>query len=237
VKDHTEHLQRHTAILVDIAEDIRRELTSFGITISKVADQAATDKQEIQLIATQLFGIMGNGKKDVNINTGTIEGDGESDDLFEASSGKQKEAESAETPKAPEAPLRKHTKPFAMPLALIYTIDDAYLCCCPRCEPEAADLMMDNARRMVWQEQVNAIEEGTRREMVDAYKKQYLADAQAQAKQEAYDYATTAEGQASLAKLKDELREEVRVDLEATHLPALNKQGKDELLAQMARLT
>ena len=58
-KDHTEHLQRLTAILVNVAEDIRREPTNFGITISKVADQAAKDKREIQVIAAHIFKLAG----------------------------------------------------------------------------------------------------------------------------------------------------------------------------------
>ena len=58
-KDHLEQLQKHTAQLTNVAEDIRRELSSFAITISKVADQACEDKRAIQVIASHIFKIAG----------------------------------------------------------------------------------------------------------------------------------------------------------------------------------
>ena len=130
--------------------------TSIPIATLNIPD-TAKDKQEIQGIAAHLFELTGKRGKEAKVDTFTIEGDEEANDLF-GSSGKQK---------------------FSMPLVLINTIDNAHLCCCPRCEPEAADLMMENARRMVREEQIDAIEEATRREMVVAIKKQYLAEAQA----------------------------------------------------------
>ncbi|KAK3173419.1 hypothetical protein OEA41_006748 [Lepraria neglecta] len=83
---------------------------------------------------------------------------------------------------------------------------------------------------------VKIIEDNTRAEMIAAYKKQFCDEAQKQAKKEANDKAKTAEGQALLARVKNEIREELRAEVEANHLPTLRKQAKEELLAQMAQL-
>ena len=150
------------------------------------------------------------------------EADGDPEDFAEANSSKHKgkKAESAEAPaEANEALSGEKANPFSMPLALIYTLNEAHLCRCPKCEPEASDHMVEEAIEMFRQEQVKIIEDNTRAEMIAAYKKQFCDGAQKQAKKEANDKAKAAEGQAFLARVKNEIREELRAEVEANHLP------------------
>ena len=162
------------------------------------------------------------------------EADGDPKDFAEANSSKHKgkKAESAEAPaEANEALSGEKANLFSMPLALIYTLNEAHLYRCPKCEPEASDYMVEEAIEMFRQEQVNITED---KEMIAAYKKQFCDKLQKQATKEANDKAKTAEGQAFLARVKNEIREELRAKVEANHLPTLRKQAKEELLAQMA---
>ena len=262
-KDHVEQLQKHTAQLTNVAEDIRRELSSFAITISKVAEQASEDKRAIQVIASHIFKIAGytptNLSKYQRIDvakkleatdfTLKIKQEGLHDDiLMQEADEIDKEDEAAlaavvdepklskDKGKAPaDSESDKAPEPSSIPLGLIHTIlDEAHPCRCPKCEPEASQRMVADCMAMLRQEQIQLIEDETHSQMVRAYKREHRNEALEQARNEAADEAKTAQGEEFLAKLKEGIRAEIRAEVEKKHLATIKKQAKEELMAKMA---
>ncbi|KAK3173656.1 hypothetical protein OEA41_006988 [Lepraria neglecta] len=237
LKDHVEQLQQYTAPFVTLAENIRRELTTFGITVTKVADQAAADQIKIQAIAAHLYQLLGYRPSTLlNAFETSFTDDGQAEvDLKIKGEAEDELMGGTEEDGKVQAPEKTQLR--SLPDLFMGAVGDwAHACRCLTCEPDVDRNLVNEAIEKLKKEEIQALKEDVKNHMIKRFHEDYFDEAQQQARKEASDEGKTAEGQASLAKLRNEIREELRAGIEAEHLPILRKQAKEELLAQMAKL-